>query len=117
MTAAIILGILALMLVTGTPISFALGMTVLVFLLAFSSFDLATVNILSQRLFTGLESFAIMAIPFFVLAGAFLTDGGVARKIIKFAVSLVGWMPGGLPWPRCYPAPSSPPCPAPARPR
>jgi C4-dicarboxylate transporter DctM subunit len=96
MTAAIILVILALMLITGTPISIALGMTVLIFLLGFSSFDPGTVDIISQRLFTGLESFAIMAIPFFVLAGAFLTDGGVARKIIKFAVNLVGWMPGGL---------------------
>jgi C4-dicarboxylate transporter DctM subunit len=96
MTAALILAILLAMLITGTPISIALGMTVLVFMLAFSSFDMMTVNIISQRLFTGLESFAIMAIPFFVLAGAFLTDGGVAKKIIKFAVSLVGWMPGGL---------------------
>lgn len=96
MTAAIIMGILALMLITGTPISIALGMTVLAFMVLFSSFDMMTVNIISQRLFTGLESFAIMAVPFFVLAGAFLTDGGVARKIIKFAVNLVGWMPGGL---------------------
>ena len=88
--------ILAMMLVTGTPISIALGMTVLVFLLLFSSFDMMTVNIISQRLFTGLESFAIMAIPFFVLAGAFLTDGGVAKRIINFATNLVGWMPGGL---------------------
>ncbi len=96
MTAGIILVLLALMLVTGTPISIALGMTVLVFLLGFSSFDLSTVDILSQRLFTGLESFAIMAIPFFVLAGAFLPEGGVARRLIRFAVNLVGWMPGGL---------------------
>jgi C4-dicarboxylate transporter DctM subunit len=96
MTAALIMGILALMLITGTPISIALGMTVLVFLLGFSSFDMQTVNIISQRLFTGLESFAIMAVPFFVLAGAFLTDGGVAKRIINFAVTLVGWMPGGL---------------------
>lgn len=96
MTAAIIMGILALMLITGTPISIALGMTVLVFLLGFSSFDMQTVNIISQRLFTGLESFSIMAVPFFVLAGAFLTDGGVAKRIINFAVNLVGWMPGGL---------------------
>jgi C4-dicarboxylate transporter, DctM subunit len=96
MTAALIMGILALMLVTGTPISIALGMTVLVFLLGFSSFDMQTVNIISQRLFTGLESFAIMAVPFFVLAGAFLTDGGVAKRIINFAVNMVGWMPGGL---------------------
>jgi len=96
MTAAIIMGILTLMLITGTPISIALGMTVLVFLLGFSSFDMQTVNIISQRLFTGLESFAIMAVPFFVLAGAFLTDGGVAKRIINFAVTMVGWMPGGL---------------------
>lgn len=96
MTALLIMTILALLLVTGTPISIALGLTVLAFLVFFSSFDMMTVNIISQRLFTGLESFAIMAVPFFVLAGAFLTDGGVARRIIHFAVNLVGWMPGGL---------------------
>jgi len=96
MTALIIMIILMLLLITGTPISIALGMTVLAFLVFFSSFDMVTVNIISQRLFTGLESFAIMAVPFFVLAGAFLTDGGVARRIINFAVNLVGWMPGGL---------------------
>ncbi len=96
MTAALIMGILALMLITGTPISIALGMTVMTFLVFFSTFDMTTVNIISQRLFTGLESFAIMAVPFFVLAGAFLTDGGVAKRIINFAVNLVGWMPGGL---------------------
>ena len=96
MTAAIIVSILLVLLLTGTPISIALGMTVLAFMLGFSSFDMTTVNIISQRLFTGLESFAIMAVPFFVLAGAFLTDGGVARRIINFASNLVGWMPGGL---------------------
>ncbi len=96
MTAAIIISILVVLLLTGTPISIALGMTVLSFMLVFSSFDMTTVNIISQRLFTGLESFAIMAVPFFVLAGAFLTDGGVAKRIIAFATSLVGWMPGGL---------------------
>ncbi len=96
MTALLILVILALMLVTGTPISIALGMTVLAFMLGFSSFDMTTVNILSQRLFTGLESFSIMAVPFFVLAGAFLTDGGVAKRIIALGVNLVGWLPGGL---------------------
>jgi C4-dicarboxylate transporter DctM subunit len=96
MTAAIIISILVLLLLTGTPISIALGMTVLTFMLGFSSLDMTTVNIISQRLFTGLESFAIMAVPFFVLAGAFLTDGGVAKRIINFATNLVGWMPGGL---------------------
>lgn len=96
MTAAIIIAILLVLLATGTPISIALGLTVLVFLVGFSDFSMETVDIVSQRLFTGLESFALMAIPFFVLAGAFLTEGGVAARIIRFATALVGWMPGGL---------------------
>ncbi len=64
MTFLLIVSILLLLLITSTPISIALGMTVLVFLLGFSSFSFDTVNIISQRLFTGLESFAIMAVPF-----------------------------------------------------
>jgi C4-dicarboxylate transporter DctM subunit len=96
MTAAIIIAILLVLLATGTPISIALGLTVLAFLVGFSDFSMETVDIVSQRLFTGLESFALMAIPFFVLAGAFLTEGGVAARIIRFATALVGWMPGGL---------------------
>ena len=96
MTAVIIIAILLVLLATGTPISIALGLTVLVFLAGFSDFSMETVDIVSQRLFTGLESFALMAIPFFILAGAFLTEGGIAARIIRFATSLVGWMPGGL---------------------
>ncbi len=96
MTALIIVAILLALLATGTPISIALGLTVLAFLAGFSSFSMETVDIVSQRLFTGLESFAIMAIPFFVLAGAFLTEGGVAARIIRFATALVGSLPGGL---------------------
>lgn len=96
MTALLILGILLVLLLTGTPISIALGMTVLTFLVLFASFSMATVDVLSQRLFTGLESFAIMAVPFFILAGVFLTEGGIATRIIRFAQALVGSLPGGL---------------------
>src|SRR5258708_10226402 len=71
-------------------------MTVLTFLALFSSFSIDTVDIVSQRLFTGLESFAIMAVSFFVLSGSFLTDGGIARRIIPVAPALVGWMHRGL---------------------
>jgi C4-dicarboxylate transporter, DctM subunit len=46
--------------------------------------------------FTGLDNFQIMAIPFFILAGHFLTRGGVARRMIKFTITLVGHWPGGL---------------------
>ena len=49
-----------------------------------------------MKLFTGIESFEIMAIPFFILAGNFLTHGGVARRMIDFATSLIGHWHGGL---------------------
>jgi C4-dicarboxylate transporter DctM subunit len=48
------------------------------------------------KLFTGIENFEIMAIPFFILSGNFLTHGGVARRMIKFATSMIGHWPGGL---------------------
>src|SRR5664279_2188443 len=90
--ATIFLLLIALML-TGIPVSIALGLTVLTFL-----FTLTTVPIeaVSMKLFTGIESFEIMAIPFFILAGNFLTHGGVARRMINFAVSLIGHWHGGL---------------------
>ncbi len=96
MTILIIVAILLALLLTGTPISIALGATVMVFITIFSSFDGDTVNILSQRLFTGLESFAIMAVPFFILSGTFLVEGGSAAKLVRFAKALVGSLPGGL---------------------
>ena len=96
MTFLFIISILLLLLLTSTPISIALGMTVLLFMLGFSSLTFDTINIISQRLFTGLESFAIMAVPFFVLSGQFLIDGKIAARIIRFANNLVGWMPGGM---------------------
>ena len=68
----------------------------MVFMLFFSSFDIQTANILSQRLFTGLENFAIMAVPFFILSGTFLIEGGSAQRLVRFAKALVGSLPGGL---------------------
>src|SRR5438309_2666854 len=84
--------LIALML-TGIPVSIALGLTVMTFL-----FTLTTVPIeaVSMKLFTGIEGFEIMAIPFFILAGNFLTHGGVARRMINFATSLIGHLHGGL---------------------
>lgn len=96
MSGLIIFSVLFLLLLTGTPISIALGMTVLVFLAFVSTLSIDTISIVSQKLFTGLDNFSIMAIPFFVLSGTFLASGGVARRIIHFATTLVGWMHGGL---------------------
>ncbi len=96
MAAVFILLMLLTLLLTGTPISIALGSTVMLFVLVFSTLDVNTVNILSQRLFTGLESFVIMAVPFFILSGTFLIEGGTADKLIRFAKTIVGSAPGGL---------------------
>ena len=79
--------------VTGIPVSIALGLTVLTFVFILTEVPLESV---SMKLFTGLESFEIMAIPFFILAGNFLSHGGVARRMINFAVSLIGHWHGGL---------------------
>ena len=79
--------------VTGMPVSIALGLTVLTFVFVLTNVPIESV---AMKLFTGLESFEIMAIPFFILAGNFLTHGGVARRMINFAVSLIGHWHGGL---------------------
>ena len=78
---------------TGMPISIALGLTVLTFLFTMTHVPIEAVAL---KLFTGIENFEIMAIPFFILAGNFLTHGGVARRMIDFATSMVGHWYGGL---------------------
>ena len=93
MSAYIIFGLLIALMLTGMPISIALGLTVLAFLFGFSDIPIETVAL---KLFTGIEKFEIMAIPFFILAGNFLTHGGVARRMIRFATSMVGHWHGGL---------------------
>ena len=93
MNGLIIFGLLIALMITGMPISIALGLTVLTFIFGFTDMHLATVAL---KLFTGIEKFEIMAIPFFILAGNFLTHGGVARRMINFATALVGHWYGGL---------------------
>jgi C4-dicarboxylate transporter DctM subunit len=92
-TAAVIFGLLVALLLTGMPVSIALGLTVLSFLFVATTVPIESVGL---KLFTGLDNFAIMAIPFFILAGTFLTHGGVAKRMIRFTTTLVGHWPGGL---------------------
>ena len=93
MNAAIIFCILLALMLTGMPISISLGLTVLSFLFLFTHVPLESVAL---KLFTGIEKIEIMAIPFFILAGNFLTHGGVARRMIRFATDMVGHWHGGL---------------------
>ena len=93
MSAAIIFILLLVLMLTGMPISISLGLTVLSFLFFLTQVPIESVAL---KLFTGIEKFEIMAIPFFILAGNFLTHGGVARRMINFATSMVGHWHGGL---------------------
>ena len=93
MNALFIFVLLVVLMLTGMPISIALGLTVLSFLFTMTD---VPVQAVALKLFTGIEKFEIMAIPFFILAGNFLTHGGVARRMIEFATSMVGHWHGGL---------------------
>jgi C4-dicarboxylate transporter DctM subunit len=89
----IIFALLVGLMLTGMPISISLGLTVLTYLFAMTQVPIESVAL---KLFTGIEKFEIMAIPFFILAGNFLTHGGVARRMIDFATAMVGHWHGGL---------------------
>src|SRR6185503_2823788 len=93
MNSALIFGLLIVLMLTGMPISVALGLTVLSYLFVLTTVPIEAVAL---KLFTGIESFEIMAIPFFILAGNFLPPAGVARRMIRFAASLIGHWYGGM---------------------
>jgi len=93
MNSAIIFGLLLALMLTGMPISISLGLTVLTFIFTMTH---VPVEAVALKLFTGIEKFEIMSLPFFILAGNFLTHGGVARRMIDFATSMVGHFYGGL---------------------
>ncbi|MCH8619353.1 TRAP transporter large permease subunit [Undibacterium sp. TS12] len=89
----IVFALLIALMLTGIPVSIALGLTVLMFMYLLTQVPIEAVAL---KLFTGIEKFEIMAIPFFILAGNFLTHGGVAKRMINFATSMVGHWHGGL---------------------
>src|ERR1700694_977075 len=93
MSSVILFGLLIALMLTGMPISIALGLTVLTFVFTMTQVPIESVAL---KLFTGIERFEVMAVPFFILAGTFLTHGGVARRMIDFATSMVGHWHGGL---------------------
>jgi C4-dicarboxylate transporter, DctM subunit len=93
MNALMIFGLLLALMLTGMPISISLGLTVLTFLFTMTQ---VPVEAVALKLFTGIDKFEIMAIPFFILAGNFLTHGGVAKRMINFTTSMIGHWYGGM---------------------
>lgn len=79
----------------GTPVAWSIAISSLLTILVSIPY-LAAITTIAQRMATGLDSFALLAIPFFVLSGQLMTHGGIAYRLICFAKTLVGALPGGL---------------------
>ena len=85
----------AALLALGVPIAYSIGLsTVATMLLSIGAASALTTE--AQRIATGLDSFVLLAIPFFILAGQIMNRGGIARRLIDFAKSVLGMLPGGL---------------------
>ena len=93
MTIAIFLGSLLLAMAIGVPISFALLASGAALMVQMDMFD---AQILAQNLIEGSNSFPLLAVPFFMLAGEIMNAGGLSRRIVQFAMALVGHVRGGL---------------------
>lgn len=92
---ATLFGSFALLMALGVPIAFAIGLAALATFLLFMSFD-QSVYIVAQQVASGLDSFTLLAIPFFILAGNIMNRGGIALRLIEFAKVLGGRLPGAL---------------------
>ncbi|MCS7018558.1 MAG: TRAP transporter large permease [Cytophagales bacterium] len=90
----VILLIFVLMLAIGLPVVFTLGITAVLLLLLYLQADIALAAI-AQRMVTAMDSFSLMAIPFFILAGNLMNLGDIAQRIIRLANCFVGFLPGG----------------------
>ncbi|NME05024.1 TRAP transporter large permease [Psychrobacillus sp. BL-248-WT-3] len=93
MTVALLFGTLFICLLIGVPIAISLGVSALVAIYFGSNLPL---GIIAQKAFTSLDSFPLLAIPFFMLAGVLMSKGGVSKRLLDVATALVGWVVGGL---------------------
>ncbi|MFC6760057.1 TRAP transporter large permease [Sulfitobacter porphyrae] len=94
MEVAILFAMVVGLMLIGVPIAVSLGMSSIMFLLVLSDTSLASI---AQTLFQAMAGhYTLLAIPFFILASSFMSTGGVAKRIIRFSIALVGHLPGGL---------------------
>ncbi|MCI7239635.1 MAG: TRAP transporter large permease [Anaerococcus sp.] len=91
----VILLVLALLLILGVPISFSIGIAAISGIILTVSLDV-TVITAAQRTFVGISSFSLTAIPFFILAGNLMNEGGIAKRLVNFVMALLGKLPGAL---------------------
>ena len=90
---AVILIVLAALLILGVPIAFSIGLASIVTILATVPLKVAVLTA-AQRTFVGMSSFTLTAIPFFILAGNLMNEGGVAKRLVDFVMAILGKLPG-----------------------
>lgn len=91
----VILGIMLVLLFLGVPISYAIGISSLSAILSVIDLDVAVLTA-AQRTFVGMSKFSLTAIPFFILAGNIMNQGGIAKRLVNFMLAILGKMPGAL---------------------
>lgn len=89
----IMFGAMLLLIALGLPIGYAIATSTIITFIGFSTTPL---RIVAQNAFTGIDSFVLLAIPFFILAGILMSAGGVARRLVDIADAFIGWITGGL---------------------
>ncbi|MSS78424.1 TRAP transporter large permease [Anaerococcus sp. AGMB00486] len=92
---AIILVVLAILLILGVPISFSIGIAAISGILLTVPLNISVVTA-AQRTFVGMSSFTLTAIPFFILAGNLMNEGGIAKRLVNFVMAILGKLPGAL---------------------
>ncbi|NIP18213.1 MAG: TRAP transporter large permease subunit [Xanthomonadales bacterium] len=95
MVVAILVITFVVLFVLGVPIAFCLGLSTLATMLFTMDF-LPAVTTIAQRMAGGIDSFALLAIPLFILSGQLMARGGIARRVIDFSKAVIGSLPGGL---------------------
>lgn len=91
----LILFVLLVLLVLGVPIAYSIGISALVAILQTVPLDVSVVTA-SQRTFVGMSKFSLTAIPFFILAGNLMNQGGIAKRLVDFVMAILGKLPGAL---------------------
>jgi len=91
----IILIVLFVLLVVGVPISYAIGISSLAAILSVVPLDVSVLTA-AQRTFVGMSKFSLTAIPFFILAGNLMNQGGIAKRLVDFVLAILGKLPGSL---------------------
>ncbi len=89
------LAVLLVLLALGVPIAYSIGISALAAILATMDMNVAVITA-AQRTFVGMSKFSLTAIPFFILAGNLMNQGGIAKRLVDFVMAVLGKLPGAL---------------------